>query len=208
MKAKRRIAAAALAVLCLSLTSCIDSMSPLCSPELAKIDPAIVGIWQIKAENGDSQYYHIARADGKLPEGVLRIVLVSYNKNGSVSRPGEMLGFCTTIRENHYLNVALIDDKDVDQFDKPGWKPSLVKGYILVKYKIENDSLTLWNMDQEAKRRAIDDGKIKGTITKNAVYFTDTTENVAKLLTGKKVGDYFTKKPAKGVRIASADGKP
>lgn len=208
MKAKRRIAAAALAMLCLSLTSCIDSQNPLCSPDLAKIDPAIVGIWQIKSDSGELQYYHIARADGKLPAGILRIVLVSHGKNGSVSRPGEMLAFCTTIRENHYLNVALIDDKDIEQFDKPGWKPSLIKGYILVKYQVGGDSVTFWNMDQEAKRRAIDDGKVKGTVTKNAVYFTDTTENVVKLLTGAKAGVYFTKKPVKGVRIAVPDATP
>jgi hypothetical protein len=207
MKANRRIAAAALAGLCLSLTSCIDSQNPLCSPENAKVDAAILGIWRVKAENGDLQYYHIARAGARLPEGVLRIVVVSYAKNGSISRPGEMFAFATVIGANRYLNVALVDDKDIDHFDKPGWKPNLVKGYILVKYQVNGDALMLWNMDQDAKRQMIDAGKAKGTVTKNAVYFTDTSESVAKLLAASKANALFTKKPATGVRVATPDAK-
>jgi hypothetical protein len=53
----------------------------------------------------------------------------------------------------------------------------------------EGDALLLWGMDGDAKRQAIEGGKIKGVIEErehhgSRVEFTDTTENVARFVAG------------------------
>ena len=186
---------------CLLLASCIDSKTPLTSPEQAKIDPKLAGLWRAEMEDGRVEYYHAAPADNKLPAGVLRLVSVSYNKTGSLSRPGELLAFSSSVNGNKYLNVALIDGKDLDQFANAGWKPELVKGYIVAKYQVQGDTLTLWGMDRDAKRRAIKAGKIKGTVDENNVFFTDTPEHLAAMLAGPENAHLFDKEPIRYERV-------
>jgi hypothetical protein len=190
-----------LAGVCLLFSSCIDSKTPLCSPEEAKIDAKLIGAWQATSEDGSLDYYHVGPAGDKLPPGVIRIVTVNYEKEGKLSRPGEMLAFSITIEKNQYLNVAFIDDKDLGQFEMVGWKPDLVKGYLIVKYLADGDTLTIWDMDPQAKRRMIEAEKLKGTIDKNAVFFTDTPKNLVALLADPKNADLFTKTPTKYKRV-------
>ena len=59
-----------------------------------------------------------------------------------------------------------------------GWNSEAVGGFFIFKYKIEGDTLLLWQMDDDAKRKAIQGGKIKG----EGIGFTDTTENVARFV--------------------------
>jgi hypothetical protein len=186
---------------CLLLSSCIDSKSPLCNPDDAKIDAALIGAWQARLGDGSLDCYHVGIAGDKLPSGIFRFVTVDRDKNGKLSRPGEMLGFSTMIGKDRYLNVAFIDDKDLGQFETTGWKPELVKGFVILKYHIDGDTLTVWKMDPQAKQRLIESEKAKGSINKNVIFLTDATDNVVSLLTDPKNADLFTKTPAKFQRV-------
>jgi hypothetical protein len=201
MKLHRLPYATAFAGICLLLCSCIDSKEPLCKPEEAKMDSELIGAWRSSVEDGGDDYYHVGAAGDKLPNGVMRIVTVDYDKEQKLSRPGEMLGFPIAIGKKRYLNIAFIDDKDLGQFEMTGWKPELVKGYLIVQYRVEGDTLTVWEMDSLVKRRMIEAKKLKGTIDKNAIFFTDTPENLAAVLADPKNTDLFTKTPTKYQRV-------
>ena len=131
----------------------------------------------------------------------MRVVTVGYAKDGTLSRPGELLAFSTSVGENRYLNIVFIDGKDIDQFATAGWKPTLIQGYIVAKYQVQGDVLTLWGLDPDAKRKVVEAGKIKGTIEKNSVFFTDTSENIAALLSDPKNADLIAKEPTKYERV-------
>ncbi len=205
MKSHRLVCLFVLAAACLLLASCIDSKHPLSDPEKAKADAELAGVWRVKPDSGDVsgnvEYYHVGKAGDKLPAGVMRVVTVGYAKDGTLPRPGELLAFSTSVGENRYLNIAFIDGKDIDQFAMAGWKPTLVQGYIVAKYQVQGDVLTLWGLDPDAKRRVIEAGKIKGTIEKNSVFFTDTSENIAALLSDPKNANLFAKEPTKYERV-------
>lgn len=200
MKSRRFIRSVAMALVCLLLSSCEDSKNPLSDPEKAAPDAEFVGVWR-SANDGSADYYHVAAAGGKLPAGVLRMISVSHAKNGVLARPGEMLAFSTILGEDRYLNVASIDDKELDQFEKAGWKPELVKGYFIIKYQVQGDTLKLWTMERDARRKAIESGKIKGTIDKKTVLFTDTTENLAALLASPDGISLFDKEASTCERV-------
>ena len=184
---------------CLAPQSCLDTKTPLPSPEKAKPDAVLVGVW--RASDGGlifagGEYVHVGRAGGKLPEGVMRAVVVGHDKeDGTVDRPVQWLIFVTLVGENRYLNAARIENQDVETFDQKGWQPDLVKGWNIVKYQVQGDSLLVWMMDPEVKDRLIRAGKIKGTVSKgDAAFFTDTPENVAALLAKPENADLFGNK--------------
>ena len=183
MKTFRLLFAFAFAGICLSMASCIDSKNPISDPEKAKVDQKFLGVWRMADKGGDVIYYHVGLAGGKLPRGVLRAISIRHNKDGSVGGPDELLLFCTEAGNSRFLNVACVDRKeDLEKLDQSGWNAKLVNAYFIIKYELKDDSLKLWQMDRNAKAKAIEAGKIKGEITKNDVTFTDTSENLAKFL--------------------------
>lgn len=190
-----------LAGTCSLFASCVDSKAPIESPEEAKPDSEAVGLWYAKQDNGTVEYYHVAAAAGELPPSVMRVVAVFHGNQGELSRPVELLAFSTSIGGSQYLNVAYIDGKDYDRVIKEGLKPELILGYFIAKYEIQDDTLTLWAMNPEAKRQAIEAGKIKGTIDRKSVFFTDTSKNIAALLAAPESDNLFVKEAARYRRL-------
>lgn len=201
MNLGRRLGLMPQIALCLLLTSCIDSQKPLCDPEDAKADANLTGTWRTKFEDGAVDYYHIALAGGKLPAGVMRIVTVAFDKDGKLSRPGELLAFSADVGDHRFLNVAMIDDQDFDSIETSGWDSALIKGYLIVKYQVDEDKLTVWEIDAQAKRQLIDSKKLAGTIDKTSIFFTDTQENIVAVLSGPDSENLFTKTPTVYERI-------
>jgi hypothetical protein len=195
MKAFRRFSLTTLIGSCLLLTSCIDSKEPICKPEDAKVDKDLTGTWRTELDNGEIHYFHIAPAGGNLPAGVMRIITIVFSSDGTLSQPGEMLGFSADVGDRRFLNIAFIDDGELGTMANEGWNPELPKGFLLVKYQAADGKLTIWEMDAQAKRRLIEAEKIKGTIEKNAVFFTDTPENIVAVLSGPEGDKLFTKTP-------------
>jgi hypothetical protein len=141
-------------------------------------------------------YVHVGRAGDKLPSGVMRVVGIVHDTDGTMNRPVEFLMFPTTIGTNTYLNLAPGDGKQLNLLKNKGWKS--IEGYVLFKYKIEGDRLLLWKMDPDAKQRVIEDKKVKGEIREGFALdmnrLTDTTENVARFVA--KEGDSLFAKEA------------
>ena len=201
MKANRHFFAMALAVVCLLLTSCIDSKNPLCTPEEAQKAPGLMGVWRSESKEGNVTYYHVGPAGGKLPDSVMRIVTIEHGKDGTLLPPGQMLAFSSGVGAKRYLNIAFIDDKDLEQFEQAGWKPDLVKGYLLIQYDVTGDALTIREMDSHAKRRVIETKRLQGTIDKNAIFFTDAPQKIADLLAQPEGQELFTQKPTRYDRV-------
>ena len=197
----RRWLLAVAATLSLLCCSCFDSKNPLADPAKAKADGDLAGVWRVKNPDQNVAYYHIACAGGKMPAGVMRAVVAVHAADGTINPPGDLLMFSTTIGEHHFLNMIDIEQKDIEQIAKDGWKPELVKGYSFVKYNVQGDTLTVWGIDPDAKGKAIEAGKIKGTVDENTKTFTDTSENLSKFLAAPENADIFAKEPTRLERV-------
>jgi hypothetical protein len=206
MKALRRCSLFALAGVCLLMASCVDSKEPISDPQKAKVDPALSGVWRITDTNGNVVYYHIGRAGGKLPEGFLRTITASHEKNGALSGPGKLFAFSSEIGKSRFINLPIVAGENFDKLEHSGWDAKLAEGYFLAKYEVQGDTLTVWGFDKNAKRQAIEAGKIKGTIEKTKdggerIYFTDTSENIAALLASPDGEKLFAKEPLRYKRV-------
>ncbi len=165
---------------CLLIAGCDDSSVPLSDANQASLDKELIGLWKHKHQNGVT-YTHVGRLGGEAPKGVMRMVMVSRSKSDELREPYEILAFRSTIAGQGYLNICGLAKEQLDAALKDGWPSGQLKSYLLVKYRVDRDALLLWPMDNEAKKKAIEAGKIKGVI-KDATYvrFTDTTENLVK----------------------------
>lgn len=189
---------------CLVLVGCVDSDSPLSDPAAAKPDERLAGVWRLRGEDGQVTYYHIGHLEGKLPKSVMGVVSVTH-KQGTVGAPGELLIFPSALGDKTYLNITGGKKESLQAIHEKGWKAA--DAYFIFKYRVDGDKLSLWIMDGEVKRRAIEGGKIKGVIEKkqlagDIVKFTDTTENVARFVA--EAGDsLFAKEPVQLERVAA-----
>jgi hypothetical protein len=187
-----------LAVACLGLAGCDDSTVPLGNPQKATGDVHLAGLWRLNDPHGNVTYYHVGPAGGKLPDAVFRVVSVSRTKDGHLAKPGEFLAFTTHLSSGDYLNLVL--GQDANKFlEQQGWKPHVAASYILCKYTLDRDTLLVRVMEPAAKKRAIEGGSIKGLVTKQSgggesIRFTDTTENLARLVAAE--GDHLFAKQA------------
>jgi hypothetical protein len=129
----------------LLLTSCVvESVQPLSSPDKAKADLRLAGIWRGK-DGGLITSTHGAWLHVKI-----------VGPPGDNQEPGSFDVFPTTIGNYTFLNV-----RDAVQ-DNPG-KPAT--SYIFIRYAISsNHVLRTWMMSQNAVVNAVQSGKLKGHI--------------------------------------------
>jgi len=181
---------------------CDDSKVPLSQPDEAKIDQSLVGLWR-QEESGETNYYHVGRLGGRTPKGLLRVVGVGHSSDGELRDPNQVLVFPTRIEGIDCLNVVGAEQGQIDSLQKAGWKGEMFEAFILVKYRVEGDVLLLWPMDPQAKRRAIESGRIQGEIKEGLVpriRFTDSAENLRRLIASE--GDkLFSDKPLRLERV-------
>jgi len=185
MKAKRILLLLPLASLCLLLTSCFDSNTPLSDPAKSKVDQRLAGVWQLRNDDGSVSYYHFGRVGDKLPASVMRVAGIQHKPDFAMEQFSELLVFPTTIDGKTYLNVCDGKDEQLKVLEEKGWTAETVHAFLIFKYQIKDDVLVVQGMDKDAKQRAIESGKIKGVIEKDrftTVRFTDTTENLAQFV--------------------------
>ena len=99
------------------------------------------------------------------------------------------------------------DDKLIKSLDDKGWKAAEVENYGIFKYKFDGDKLLVYGIDGDAKKKAIKDGKVKGTVDDNSAKFTDTTENLARFVKESDDSLWNTKEPMHLERV-DAGKKP
>jgi hypothetical protein len=185
--------------LCLFLVGCDDSKTPLSDPGASKPDPRLAGVWRLQGKGGQVSYYHIGFADDKLPAGVMRVVAVTH-KDGKLEPPSYLLMFPTTLGGKTYLNLTSGKEGEVKRIEDKGWKAA--DSYLIFKYRVEGNKLLVWVMDGNAKKRAIEAGKIKGVIKEHQpARFTDTTKNLARFVAAEDKALY-PNEPIRLERIA------
>ena len=69
------------------------------------------------------------------------------------------------------------------------------------RHKFDGDKLVVYEIDGEAKRKAIERGKAKGTLKDNSAKFTDTTENLARFVSEAGDSLWATKTPGHLERV-------
>jgi len=164
-------------------SGCEDSKNPLSSPETSKVDQRLLGVWRYQGEEGEVTYYHMGQAGEKFPGGMMRIVTVRHDRT-KVESPEECLAFRTALGDKDYLNVVLEGDKKlVKLLNEKGWNADAIESYTFVKYQVDGDKVRMWLTDDDAKKAAIQSGKLKGVVEANKPSkLTDSTENVARFV--------------------------
>jgi hypothetical protein len=187
MMTRRSCLLTALAFASLLVLGCEDSKNPLSDPQSAKGDGRLAGVWRTRNDSGDVSYYHIGCLGEKLPSGVMRVVSTTHSADGKLQAPDQYLLFPTTLGQESYLNLVAAKAEQVKQIEENGWSAAGLGSYLLFKYKFKGDALLVWAIDNEAKRKAIEAGKIKGTVEQREndtkALFTDSSENVARFVT-------------------------
>ena len=153
-------------------------------------------MWRFRGDGGEMNYYHIGHGGEKLPASVMQVVFVQHMPDGKM-QSGELLVFPTTIGDKTYLNVTEAKPSQLKLLEEKGWTDETFNEYLILRYQITGDVLTIQLIDQEAKKRAVEAGKIKGMSEKDQdgntrVHFTDTTENLAKFV-AEAGDDLFSK---------------
>jgi hypothetical protein len=190
------------------VAGCDDSENPLSNRHTSKPDNRLVGVWR----HGDVSY-RIGHAGEDFPNDVLRVVEVTHSHAGAAPA-AEYLAFPTVLGKNTYLNVMVTLFGDGQ--DKPfvsgeeQWKSldscPLLKyqvSYLILKYQVDGNNLLVWGMDGEAKKRAIESGKIKGELIESEFRFTDTSENLARFVVEAGDSLWNTKKPVRLERVTT-----
>lgn len=166
---------------CLLLIGCNDSRNPLSDPKISKADEQLIGVWRGRDETIGTDY-HISQAGENFPGSILRITEVRHD-HGKENPTGEYLAFPTVLGGKTFLNLV-IDQTQIKSLNTKGWNAETVDGYTFLRYQVDGDRLVLWLIDEGAKERAIQSGKIKGVASQwyTTAYFSDTTENVARVV--------------------------
>ena len=176
-----------------AIAGCDDSQNPLSDPQKAKADAKLLGTWRYQDHDGNVSYYHIGHAGENLPEGVLRVVAATHHADGKLTS-GEHMLFASTVGGSTYLNITDGKAGQVQALEENGWDATQIDGYFLYKYELKADTLCVQGIDRDAKRRAIEGKRLKGTVEPGddgKVKFTDSTENLARFVAEAK--DLFAK---------------
>jgi hypothetical protein len=166
MLPSRTIAGLAGLLLLVSQTSCVVySVNPLADPEKCTIDERLIGVWKV-ADKDKVTYVIIGRpSDFKgRPDGLMVVHSTSFNANNEldwIETP--ICFFPVKLGETCYWQcIEPSDSKRMTQ-----WEAAGKRLYCFFKYQVSADRLTLWMMDRDAAKKAVQDGDLKGTVQEN-----------------------------------------
>ncbi|HEV3341240.1 MAG TPA: hypothetical protein VG125_12810 [Pirellulales bacterium] len=159
-----RTAAALLLVAALTTASgCVPSEYPLSDEKTSKVDPQLVGRW-VK--------------DGRKNPAVL-VVTEKAGQNCLEAKeggePGTTTIFTTTIGNLHYLSA-------MERYEEGEF------GYYIMLYElVDNDTLSVYDLDPEIVAKAIADGQLAGIVGTERVGFIFTrVRRTAQLITDSR----------------------
>ena len=185
MIAHRFANTAAFVVLVLSLPACVPCEHPLVDPAKCKFDERFVGVWKQVDRDKVNLFLHrqTAATSTDRPDGLMVIQAVTFHPDSELER-GEnphvlLLGESCRAPNNYMQSPNLSNDADI-KLTK--WDTAKIKGYHLWRFEATHDRLTIYMMDKDGAAKAIEDGKLKGTIKKTKaitspeVRITESTE--------------------------------
>ncbi len=189
----RRVFVLSCALVGLLFTACIpESQEPITPLAEAEQDVKLVGAWRLEDQEY-VRFLHIGAEGEKAatpgagePEaGLMRFTFVSQNKGESRSnleKPFSARFFVSEVGEDRYANVLLpIGENNTPAIVVPPHH------YMLFKYQLSGDELTLWVTNFRATADEIERGELGGTVMREgkdlrSVTLTDSSENLADYL--------------------------
>lgn len=143
-----------------AFTSCLKSKNPVSDPKKGGRDEALCGVWKHKEDDGTLWLLQIGYLEAELKAPWMGCTLTS--NDGTEHASGFSPCFVSIVAGKKYLNFASDLDMTQDQVSK---EPSLVEkisGYEIVKYEIQDETLTLTMCNFPALKDSISKGLIKG----------------------------------------------
>jgi hypothetical protein len=167
-------------VVCLSvfLGGCFNKSGvPLSKAENAQPDSSIIGAWHAVIDGMDV-YLHIIPHTGVTDSKAwMRVVHVVHTKNGTAGKDVEPLSlnmFPTAAGGKKFMNVLFRK-----QQASANGRCEVEEYYWFWKYDVSGEGvLTVWELDEETLRLALEDKKLKGRYRKVSVYLEDSSENI------------------------------
>ena len=143
--------------LCLALlvAAClpVTSTSPVGSTAGFKSDPTLTGIWKGKPKDADNSTYFVF-----LPGDDETINTLMFS-----TEPGDSGWMALTLQTSQLGSLHFISAKIVSQDGKPSDDPAS-KNTIPMLYSFSNGKISLYLVDEDAVKAAINTGKLEGTI--------------------------------------------
>lgn len=170
-----------LSVMCLALLSsgCFDKAKhPLSKPENSQQDKSLAGAWHGNVE-GHDVYLHAIPYPEDRPEtkAWMQLVHVIHPKSGSSGKGEDAVllnMFPTAAAGRKFMNVLFRKPRQAE-----AGLSEVEEYYWFWKYEVSAAGvLTVWELEDEALRQAIEDGKLKGGYRKASVYLEDSSENM------------------------------
>jgi len=174
------------ATACLFFAACVDTDKPLTDAEEATPDTRLLGLWKLPDGDQTVEFYHVGKAGEPFADSVYRTVGVGFDADGILDRPDgnlDLLVVPTKLGENRYISIGLVGRDKFQAVDAHGLTGAKIDNYMLMKYKIENDKITLWTTNPKAKIKAVESGKVKDAVKDNDARLTDTRDNLRRFVT-------------------------
>jgi hypothetical protein len=173
---KTIVSLASAALCCLLFASCDYLKNPLSKPEESQADQRLEGKWLAKDANGSGEG-RMVPVGGKLPDCVMEFFepeiaaakIVGPPEKNDDDGQNHTLFFPTQVGDRGFLNVFFVNDKTYRELKEQGWKTDIGLSFMIFRYKIDGDRLTVWDVADDSLKKAVEGGKIKGSITKNKV---------------------------------------
>jgi len=137
---------------------------PLSNPDEAKLDDRLLGPWKFVDEKvkGHPPILHIGKADiRRAPPGIMKGVWLENDEKNQV-QVSTYYFFPTCLGQAHYSNI--LDVNPLDGEKPKTWNENRVEDWLLTKYAVENDRLTIWLLAAKAAEEAVQKGEVKGII--------------------------------------------
>ncbi len=173
-----------LGLLLLSQTACVvESQHPLADPATATFDDRLFGEWRMPDGADYYQHYFIGKVRDEVadaPKGLFAIYHVRVNMKEKSIHPGDspLFGFSCKVGASDFMNLVELKKEN----DKPRtWG---TPKYLLTKYAVEKDKLTVWLFDLPATAKAVESGSLTGKVDYGkdkkvrSVFLSDPTEKL------------------------------
>ncbi|GEM_PF-836025 len=156
-----RIRAAAAAAICLFLASClpVTTSVPVGSTAGFRPDPSLIGTWIARSadksdKNADAAYFHFLPQ----PDGSFTLVMTPYKPAKDSGEWSVYRLQTATLGTNRFINAQEVSNNGKAPDD------SLTRIFPLLYRAGKGGQITLYLVDEDAAKAAIQSGKIKGEI--------------------------------------------
>lgn len=175
----------AAATLALGLGACVPEFQNAMEGGNAA-DPALIGTWSAKSADDDQAMLLEVTAQGDGVAVVLR------DPSGGAEKLA-FTGHTAAANGVSYISLTPVDSEAAGAGD-------VKVGYMIFRYRAEDAGFKVWALDGEIIGKAIESGKLKGTVTGSG---TDTTPKVT--ATSAELAAYFATPEG---QAAFADDEP